>query len=1006
MPLQDFLQQRRQPTIQGGQAVGSLSSFLQQNRLPTTQSGQVTGSLSNFLQRGQQPIREIQPTVTPKVKPKEEKKSGFKDVFRGIGKQLMKPVGIVAKEVRGVGETLGHFMSIASPRISASEGLKAAAKSNIEAQKGALRVLIGREETTFLEEFKKAGVEPTQLDKVMGIGADFVLDPLWVTKPIKIAKKLGEVTRLAEPIRKITQAVKNAPPAQKLKMLFTNTTGNKEFDAIVKKFRTLKDYREANLIDDAVQLQKNIKKLGKGAEEIITEGLENPASLYKEIQQLAKIPKELEPLAVEARKYKSAEEFVKSLDEGKRGLFVEHAPTKRLLADIPENTSLSKFVPDEMMTVYRGVPSGVKTIKAGDFITTSSELAETYGVKVISKEVKVKNVYFDKSGFIADDFVKGLDDLHIEAVYNPKAPLTKSQLTDIYNQAVKGVEKAIPKVNQKIINIVETLKNTYKELLDESRKVGLKIGEIMDYAPHIRTKESFLNKLKVDLGIGAREFGKAGVEKGRKLKGTIKELGERGIDIFEKSPVIQLVKKGQAYAKAITSQEFANSVKQFAIKDGVEVTNPMLKDLKFLPEQAKVIDNFYQGIKPKELKVIIRSFDKIQNWWKAQALISPSYHIRNIGGNLWNNFLAGVTPEKYFQAGILQKRGVTAPIVEEMKKLGVINEGWYAKDIAEEVMNRVTKAGNWKAGINPLQQQNFAFQLNKKVGSAIENNARIAHYLTMKGKGMTPEKAAESVKKFLFDYGDLTSFEQNILKRVAPFYTWTRKNLPIQLEGIVTQPAKYALPHKIVELIESGVEVPNEKYMGEYITENIPVRVRKNKEGNTEYFLLGNWLPYASAIDILSHPIDTVIQMATPFLKTPIELWSNKSSFWKDTLGEYQDIERRFKQQGEFLGQSMRKKNILLLRNIRILNDVNKWVNKQDPTAVQNSYWVKALTTLFGKTATYDVGKSKFFYDMDTDDRITELKRAIKDAQKRGFKDKANELRNELTEFQQVRQGN
>lgn len=850
MSLKDFLKQQGAPTIQVQPfQVGSLSNFLQQQKTPAQERGEKVKSLiTEQIETGQAK------TSTPmflSTEPK-EKKSMIKGTFSWIGKQLMKPVGIATKELFGVSETIANLMSIASPRIDAPEGIKKAAQSFIKAQVGAGKVLIGTEETSFLEEMKKvpSATPLTMLDKAVGIGADFVLDPLWVAKPIKGIKALGKITRLEKPAIAITKAVKQAPAFKKLKTLFTTTTGNKEFDTIVKKFRALKEAREERLIENAVQLQKDIKGFAKqgikNAEALITEGLENPASL--------------------------------------------------------------------------------KTI-----------------------------------------------------------------------------------TDKKIINIVETLNKTYSSLLKRGKEVGLKIGEIVDYAPHIRTKESFIGKLKKEFGIGAKEWGKGKVEAGRKLEGTIKELTERGIDIFEKNPAIQLVKKGQMYAKAITSQEFAHSVKNFATTIGDDVTHPALKGLKFDKEIAKTIDNFYQGIKPEELQVIIKGFDKIQNIWKAQALISPSYHIRNIAGNLWNNFIAGINPIYYKKALHYQKGSLkNTTLIKEMKDLGVINQGWYAKDIGEEVLQRVEGIGSWK-GLNPLSQQNYLFQLNKKIGSAVENNARISHYLSKIADGLSPEKAAESVKKYLFDYGDLTTFEKNIMKRVAPFYTWTRKNIPIQLEGIITQPAKYALPHKVIEIIESGVEIPNEKFISSYITENIPVRYRKNKDGNTEYFLLGNWLPYASAIDVLSQPIETVVQMATPFLKTPIEQWANKSSFWKNTLGEYQAIEKKGRSPyGEFapLGYPMllRKKNIQLLRNIRILNDINKWVDKQDPTAVKDSYWVKALTTLFGKTATYDVGKSKYFYDMDTDDRIYELKKAIKDARKRGFNKKAEELRIELLEFQQIRQ--
>ena len=162
------------------------------------------------------------------------------------------------------------------------------------------------------------------------------------------------------------------------------------------------------------------------------------------------------------------------------------------------------------------------------------------------------------------------------------------------------------------------------------------------------------------------------------------------------------------------------------------------------------------------------------------------------------------------------------------------------------------------------------------------------------------------------------------MKRAIPFYTWTRKNLPLQLEALITQPQKVVLPGKIINQIESGSKRPDERYMGAYIEDNIPVRIRKTKEGNTEYFLLGQWLPYAQAIDVLSQPLDVLVEMTTPLVKTPLEYFSNKSLYFKDTFGKPSPIERRYKQQGEFLGHSLRKKNILLLRNIRILNDINK----------------------------------------------------------------------------------
>ncbi|MDQ5987390.1 MAG: hypothetical protein CSYNP_03130 [Syntrophus sp. SKADARSKE-3] len=785
-------------------------------------------------------------TPATKIQPQKEDTS----LFKFLGKQLMKPLGVGAEALETVSNTAGSLILPFTGKYTVKEGFKKAGQELKQGAKDIKDVITGDKETSISEKvnqnydtLNKISKENT-FDKVaknvIGIGGDFFIDPINFIKPVKIAQKVGEVTRLNKILAPAAKAVEESGTFKKVKSVFSNTTGNKEFDDTVSKFRNLYQYEEGKLIDQAVNLQKDIKKLGKGAEEIITNGLENPASLA-------------------------------------------------------------------------------------------------------------------------------------------------------------GKDK-------KIVDIVVNLKTTYKDFLDKTKEVGLSVGEIADYAPHIRTKESLTSKMQKVFGTGAREWTKAGVEKGRKLRGTIQELADQGIDIFEKNPAVQLAKKGQTYVKAITSKQFADEIAKHAVEGGVEVSNTLLKGLKFAPEHAKVIDNFYQGIKPDELKVIVKGFDKVQNWWKAQALVAPSYHVRNIAGNLWNNFLAGVTPEAYIKAGVLQKNPETnLKLLENAKKLGVIDEGWYAKDIGEEVLNKIDKTKNFLKGINPLSQENYLFRGNKKVGSVIENNARLAHFISQVEKGKTFEEAAKSVKKFLFDYGDLTNIERNVFKRAMPFYTWTRKNLPLQIGEFIKQPAKYILPHKIVEKIESGVEQPNEKYMSDYIRSNIPVRIRKNKEGNTEYFLLGQWLPYGSAIDVLSQPLDTFKGMVTPLIKTPYEQASNKSTFFKNTLGEASPIENRYAQQGEFLGMSLRKKNINLLRNIRILSDMNKWFDKQDPTETKDALTVKVLNTLFGKSATYDESKSRKYYQLDTEDRLQEYEKAIKDAKKRGYYDKAKELNEEMKQFKKER---
>jgi len=628
----------------------------------------------------------------------------------------------------------------------------------------------------------------------------------------------------------------------------------------------------------------------------------------------------------------------------------------------------------------------------------------------------------------------------------------------------KAIRDAI--TDPAIKNIVSDLSSRYSTFISEAKGAGLKVKEILDYAPRVTVKKGLLSKFRgagqefgipnTGAGRTVKKFvGEDGVEligtaKFNKLKpfeylrkdgkvikqlepgatpisyvdntgnkfkpDTFKRSEIRGTDLdklYENNPAVSFAIRAQAQAKALTSKEFVKGVRKFATKEGgVTVKHSALKGLKFTPEQAKVIDNFYKGIDPEEIKFIAKHFDGVQNIWKAQALMGPSYHIRNFAGNIWNNFLAGVNVFDYETARQLQVASAKAtkagkPLPEMMvnaQKANVVQTGQFVADIPQAVKGKVK--GGWKKGINPFSQQFKGYKINQAFGGGIEDNAKLAHFITMQKKGKSVDEAAASVKKFLFDYGDLTSVEQNVFKRALPFYTWTRKNLPLQVEQLIKQPGKFAVPGKVINAIENrdGNEKPNEKFISKYISDNIPVRIKKNKDGDSEYFMLGQWLPYASAIDVLSQPTDTVIGMLSPLFKTIPEIAFNKSTFFKNTLGDMQEIHPRgSSSQAEFLGQSMNKKTIHLLRNIRLLNEINKFIDKKDPRATQQSFQNKVLNLMVGKAATYDKRKAKFFYDRDTQNEERELMASIRDASQAGDTKQAKKIREQLMQFKRDR---
>lgn len=131
--------------------------------------------------------------------------------------------------------------------------------------------------------------------------------------------------------------------------------------------------------------------------------------------------------------------------------------------------------------------------------------------------------------------------------------------------------------------------------------------------------------------------------------------------------------------------------------------------------------------------------------------------------------------------------------------------------------------------------ENFVLEMNRKFGRFLEDNAKLTHFITKMRQGASPEEAMWSVKKYLFDYADLTTFERDVMKQVIPFYTWMRKNIPLQFQAIMNNPGRYAaITGKPVTAIESVKDewstTPEPDYFEEINTVRMPKAFSKQWE--------------------------------------------------------------------------------------------------------------------------------------------------------------------------------
>ncbi len=359
----------------------------------------------------------------------------------------------------------------------------------------------------------------------------------------------------------------------------------------------------------------------------------------------------------------------------------------------------------------------------------------------------------------------------------------------------------------------------------------------------------------------------------------------------------------------------------------------------FSPDVVDLMKSYvHHSDNPESINTVLEAYDHITNFWKRWTLLPfPLFHARNMVGNIWNGMLGGnMNPMTYAKCLYKQFGGK-----KDIKFAGMswekFNELAGKQGARRTGFTTVKEFGTDLGGFgqggrirrvldSPFNPLHNLAETGGKVGTIVEDNAKLALFLDGLEKGKSVEEAGATMRKFLFDYGDLTDIEKTLRRIGFPFLAWTRKNLPLQIEAFVTQPEKFQALFKTINAIESGKKpTPNEqRYIAQWMQEQVPIAVNKKPDGTFSFFLAGNWLPPGELLSWLSSPnfkgiMGNLLQRTNPLLKAPIENYFNQSTFF-----EGQQLEYTPGQKGNFLGLSIGRKTINLLRNIRILNSLDK----------------------------------------------------------------------------------
>ena len=282
---------------------------------------------------------------------------------------------------------------------------------------------------------------------------------------------------------------------------------------------------------------------------------------------------------------------------------------------------------------------------------------------------------------------------------------------------------------------------------------------------------------------------------------------------------------------------------------GLDSAQPLTKELSefaFDPGTADAIQRYLTIAEaPGEFAKL---FDSItQKWKNLTTVVRPSFHARNMTSNVANMYLAGMNPltmpgrlaestnwnKLVAKGGTIKAKGGTvhdvAKLDAAMKQMGIVGtEFGVMGDVAQtaqEIAGRANQSGLRKAArlANPVTW-------GKASGTAVEDVSRRALFLDRVRKGDSLDQAAMIVKEALFDYSELTPTEQR-LRRVIPFFTFARKNLPFQIKKLIDEPGRYAGFAKAETALENatedqGLAVPEDdrpKYLNDLGAIQLPV---------------------------------------------------------------------------------------------------------------------------------------------------------------------------------------
>jgi hypothetical protein len=310
--------------------------------------------------------------------------------------------------------------------------------------------------------------------------------------------------------------------------------------------------------------------------------------------------------------------------------------------------------------------------------------------------------------------------------------------------------------------------------------------------------------------------------------------------------------------------------------------------LAFKPEIAHAVEKYQKIVSgdDKAINDFSRGWSKwVANWKLGVTSVNPGYRIRNSMSDVWAMYIAGMPMHDVVTYGVKARNLMAAAKKGEPQAVETIKEayhhgilsGLFQGDIQQVGKYIASRGKSYGAIAHDKKFLHLTTKIAQDANAHVENLGRITHYLYRRDKlGQSAADAAATVKKAHFDYEDLTPFEKRVMKNVAPFYTWTRKNIPFQLKALAEHPGRVMTFPKAAIESEQAAGGDKGNILPSFVGSGFGFQVPFGKHN---YYLPQIGIADLQALDSKQGLSSRTLGLLNPAFKLPLELMMNKSTF-------------------------------------------------------------------------------------------------------------------------------